>query len=82
MWSNMKNWGVLSLGKGYYECNFSSVEDMRRVRASGSVNSQIVCLDKGFQLGLSTEHVCAGLGSILWTASGIFETKNFVCYCD
>ncbi|XP_058759662.1 uncharacterized protein LOC131632971 [Vicia villosa] len=34
LWSNMKNWGVLSLGKAFYEFNFSSAEEMRRVRAS------------------------------------------------
>ncbi|XP_058771932.1 uncharacterized protein LOC131645406 [Vicia villosa] len=38
LWSNLKSWGVLSLGKGFYEFNFCSAEDMRRVRASGFVS--------------------------------------------
>ncbi|XP_058761211.1 uncharacterized protein LOC131634557 [Vicia villosa] len=37
-WSEVKNWGMLSLGKGYYEFNFASPEDMRRVRAFGAIN--------------------------------------------
>ncbi|XP_058741655.1 uncharacterized protein LOC131614043 [Vicia villosa] len=35
---DVKCWGFLSLGKGYYEFTFSSTEDMRRVRASGSIS--------------------------------------------
>ncbi|XP_058746952.1 uncharacterized protein LOC131619931 [Vicia villosa] len=38
LWPNLKNWGVLSLGKGYYEFTFANTEDMRNVRASGSIS--------------------------------------------
>ncbi|WJX67277.1 hypothetical protein P8452_51766 [Trifolium repens] len=40
MWKELGRWGVLSLGKGYYEFTFSSLEDVRRVRsiASWSLN--------------------------------------------
>ncbi|XP_058733228.1 uncharacterized protein LOC131604829 [Vicia villosa] len=38
IWSEIKQWGVLSLGKGYYEFTFACAEDMRRVRASGTLN--------------------------------------------
>ncbi|CAI8600031.1 unnamed protein product [Vicia faba] len=38
IWPEVKNWGMLFLGKGYYELTFSSAEDMRRVRAPGSIN--------------------------------------------
>ena len=31
-------WGVISLGKGFYEFTFSSLEDTRRVRSLNSVN--------------------------------------------
>ncbi|XP_058746266.1 uncharacterized protein LOC131619153 [Vicia villosa] len=38
LWSDVKHWGILSLGKGFYELTFSCAEDMRRVRASGAIN--------------------------------------------
>lgn len=38
MWPNLKNWHVLPLGKGYFEFNFNSVEDMRKVWAMGVLN--------------------------------------------
>ncbi|XP_058742479.1 uncharacterized protein LOC131614970 [Vicia villosa] len=38
LWPNVKNWGVLSLGRGYYEFTFANAEDMRSVRASGSIS--------------------------------------------
>lgn len=36
VWKNLAPWGVTSIGKGYYEFVFSSVEDARRVRSVGS----------------------------------------------
>ncbi|CAI8584995.1 unnamed protein product [Vicia faba] len=36
--ADVKNWRVLSLGKGYYQFNFASAEDVRRFRASGTLN--------------------------------------------
>ncbi|CAI8596843.1 unnamed protein product [Vicia faba] len=41
IWPKVKNWGVQSLGKGYYEFTFSSIEDMQIVRASGSISSNL-----------------------------------------
>jgi hypothetical protein len=40
LWKDLSKWGVISLGKGYYEFVFSSLEDVRRVRsvASWSLN--------------------------------------------
>lgn len=38
LWKAIGRWGVTSIGKGYYEFSFSSVEDMRRVRTVGSWN--------------------------------------------
>ncbi|MCH83819.1 hypothetical protein A2U01_0004645 [Trifolium medium] len=40
LWKDLARWGVTSLGKGYYEFVFSSLEDVRRVRsiASWSLN--------------------------------------------
>lgn len=38
LWKDMKRWGVTSIGKGYYEFSFSSIEDMRRVRSISSWN--------------------------------------------
>lgn len=35
-WKDLGPWGATSIGKGYYEFVFSSIEDARRVR---SVNS-------------------------------------------
>ncbi|XP_058783904.1 uncharacterized protein LOC131658651 [Vicia villosa] len=37
-WSEVKNWGMLSLGKGYYEFTFANTEDMQKVRACGSIS--------------------------------------------
>lgn len=39
IWPDVKNWGILSLGKGIYELTFSNAQDMRRVGASGSINN-------------------------------------------
>ncbi|XP_058733808.1 uncharacterized protein LOC131605477 [Vicia villosa] len=38
VWSDIKSWGVQSIGKGYFEFSFSSGEDLRKVRAHGSLN--------------------------------------------
>jgi hypothetical protein len=43
IWKDLSRWGVLSLGKGYYEFCFSSLEDVRRVRSVVSWN-----LDPGY----------------------------------
>ncbi|CAK8575945.1 unnamed protein product [Lathyrus sativus] len=33
IWSSIGKWGITSLGKGYFEFYFSSIEDVRRVRS-------------------------------------------------
>jgi hypothetical protein len=38
IWKNLSRWGVISLGKGYYEFTFSSLEDVKRVRSVPSWN--------------------------------------------
>jgi len=38
MWKSLGRWGLTSLGKGFYELSFSSIEDMRSVRSVGSWN--------------------------------------------
>ncbi|XP_058761000.1 uncharacterized protein LOC131634361 [Vicia villosa] len=38
LWPEVKNWGVQSLGKGFYEFTFSNTVDMRRVRTTGSIS--------------------------------------------
>jgi hypothetical protein len=40
IWKDLSRWGITSLGKGFYEFCFSSLEDVRRVRsvASWSLN--------------------------------------------
>jgi hypothetical protein len=38
IWKNLARWGITSLGKGYYEFCFSSLEDVRRVRSVVSWN--------------------------------------------
>ncbi|WJX33849.1 hypothetical protein P8452_22018 [Trifolium repens] len=32
VWKNLSRWGVISLGKGFFEFTFSSLEDVKRVR--------------------------------------------------
>ncbi|MCH97558.1 hypothetical protein A2U01_0018553, partial [Trifolium medium] len=46
LWKDLGRWGMLSLGKDYYEFAFSSLEDVRRVRsiASWSLNPGILKL--------------------------------------
>ncbi|MCH92235.1 hypothetical protein A2U01_0013172, partial [Trifolium medium] len=46
LWKDLAKWGVSSLGKGYYEFCFSSLEDVRRVRsvASWSLNPGLLKL--------------------------------------
>jgi hypothetical protein len=31
IWKDLNRWGIQSIGKGYYELAFSSIEDMKRV---------------------------------------------------
>ncbi|GAU48100.1 hypothetical protein TSUD_133200 [Trifolium subterraneum] len=38
LWKSIGRWGITSLGKGYYEFTFSSLEDVRRVRSVNSWN--------------------------------------------
>ncbi|WJX12768.1 hypothetical protein P8452_03226 [Trifolium repens] len=38
IWKDLSRWGVISLGKGYFEFTFSSLEDVRRVRSIPSWN--------------------------------------------
>jgi hypothetical protein len=38
LWKDLSRWGVISLGKGYFEFTFSSLEDVRRVRSIPSWN--------------------------------------------
>jgi hypothetical protein len=38
VWKDMSNWGIISLGKGYFEFTFSSLADVRRVRSVPSWN--------------------------------------------
>jgi hypothetical protein len=38
LWKSIGRWGLTSLGKGFFEFSFSSLEDMRSVRAVGAWN--------------------------------------------
>jgi hypothetical protein len=38
IWNDLSNWGIISLGRGYFEFTFSSLEDVRRVRSIPSWN--------------------------------------------
>lgn len=38
MWKNLGEWGISSLGSGYYELIFTSLEDIKRVRSIASWN--------------------------------------------
>jgi hypothetical protein len=38
IWKDLSKWGVISLGKGFFEFTFSSLEDVRRVRSVSSWN--------------------------------------------
>jgi hypothetical protein len=38
LWKDLARWGITSLGKGYYEFSFSSLEYVRRVRSVASWN--------------------------------------------
>ncbi|PNX89051.1 hypothetical protein L195_g045168, partial [Trifolium pratense] len=46
LWNDLAKWGVISLGKGFYEFSFSSLEDVRRVKlvASWSFNPDMLKL--------------------------------------
>jgi hypothetical protein len=37
-WKDLGRWGITSLGKGFYEFVFSSLEDVQKVRSAGSWN--------------------------------------------
>lgn len=38
LWPHLQNWSMIPLGKGFFEFNFTSIEDMRRIWAIGTVN--------------------------------------------
>ncbi|XP_019447216.1 PREDICTED: uncharacterized protein LOC109350434 [Lupinus angustifolius] len=38
MWNMIANWNMLSLGKGFYEFSFSTMEDMRKICSIGTWN--------------------------------------------
>jgi hypothetical protein len=38
IWEGLSKWGIISLGKGFYEFTFSSLEDVKRVRSIPSWN--------------------------------------------
>jgi hypothetical protein len=38
IWKDFSRWGVISLGKGFFEFNFSTLEDVKRVRSTPSWN--------------------------------------------
>ncbi|MCI37996.1 F-box family protein, partial [Trifolium medium] len=38
LWKSIGRWGIMSLGKGFFEFTFTSLEDLRRVRSVGSWN--------------------------------------------
>jgi hypothetical protein len=40
LWKDLSRWGITSLGKGFYEFCFSSLEDVKRVRSVASWNLQ------------------------------------------
>ena len=46
LWKSIGKWGITSIGKGFYEFTFSTLEDMKRVRsvASWSLNPGILKL--------------------------------------
>ncbi|GAU35044.1 hypothetical protein TSUD_30100 [Trifolium subterraneum] len=40
MWKDLARWGITSLGKGFYQFSFSTLEDVKRVRSVASWNLQ------------------------------------------
>jgi hypothetical protein len=38
IWKSIGRWGITSIGKGFFELSFSSLEDLRRVRSVGTWN--------------------------------------------
>lgn len=38
LWPHLQSWSVTPLGKGYFEFNFQSMEEMKKVWASGVIN--------------------------------------------
>ena len=38
LWPQLQNWNLIPLGKGFFEFNFNSLEDMRKIWAIGVVN--------------------------------------------
>jgi len=38
LWKNLSKWGISSLGRGFYEFTFTSLEDVKRVRSIPSWN--------------------------------------------
>lgn len=38
LWPQLQNWSLIPLGKGFFELNFNSIEDMKQIWAIGVVN--------------------------------------------
>lgn len=42
LWPHLQNWSLTPLGKGFFEFNFNSIDDMKRIWALGNVTSNLV----------------------------------------
>jgi hypothetical protein len=87
LWRTLGRWGVTSIGKGFYEFFFSSIEDMHRVRSVGSwsLNPGILKLftwSKDFSPSLQQQATMQvwiriyGLAQEYWRKKKLFAIAN------
>lgn len=89
LWKSLGRWGITSIGKGYYEFTFSTLEDMKRVRSVGSwsLNPGFLKLftwTKGFNAGVQQQTTSQvwlriyGLAQEYWRKKILFTIASSV----
>jgi len=85
LWPNLHNWNLTPLGKGVFEFNFSSIEDMRKIWALSVVHLKpgllrFSCWTR-FQASCTGTNSCSDMGAIDAFASGILEEEDTLRDC-
>jgi len=84
LWKGINNWRVIPLGKGYFEFNFNSIEDMHKIWSIGIVNLKPSLLrfyrwTKDFN-PQNQKHTHSGLDQV--NGSSHINKLHFLIFCS
>jgi hypothetical protein len=82
IWKDLSHWEITSLGKGFYEFSFSSLEDVRRVRFVPSWNLSPSFLKLFAWTGDFNPNLQKNTSAQVWVRifSRILEAQDFICH--